>query len=87
MKYILLLLILAGCSKTKFAPAPTCKRVYELCDRYTRDTVFIRTDTIWPWGRYNNWFCGKDTLQFINHITAGTICADSTYQVTRYAMN
>src|SRR6188768_3777014 len=52
-------LALISCTKQTI-PEPTCQRVYILSDKYRSDSTFIQTDSIWPWGRYNNVFCGEE---------------------------
>lgn len=81
---IIISLLIAGCSK--YEPIqPTCKRVYCLSDRYSYDTVYLRTDTLWPFGRYHNEFCGSDTLKFVT-LPMLFLCADSTYEIVRYVI-
>lgn len=74
-----------GCSKAEL-PEVNCKRVYYLSDRYTLDTVYLKTDTLWPYGRYHNDFCGSDTLQFTSKVSFLLLCADSTYEIKRWVV-
>jgi hypothetical protein len=64
---------------------PSCQRVYMLADWYDYDTNYLRTDTLWPWGRYHNDFCGNDTLQFVNGGLL-RLCEDSTFEMIRYVI-
>lgn len=71
----------------EFVPAPpTCQRVYELSDKYDSDTLFIKTDTLWPWGRYANVFCKSDTLIFSQFNDSLHGCEPQGYQRTRYVI-
>lgn len=84
MKKLLVILLLAGCSKVELKQ-PTCKRVYCLSDRYSYDSVYLRTDTLWPFGRYHNDYCDSDTLQFVTQPML-YLCADSTFEIRRYVI-
>jgi hypothetical protein len=81
---LVLIIVLSSCWKSEL-PTPTCKRVYCLSERYTIDMKYIRTDTLWPFGRLHNDFCGSDTLQFVNPPIL-FLCADSTYEIKRYIL-
>ena len=81
---ILFVLFLFSCSKSELKQ-PTCKRVYCLVDKYNRDTVYMRTDTLWPHGRYGNDFCNEDTLRFVTQPII-FMCMDSTYEILRYVI-
>lgn len=63
---ILVLTVATQCVKQAL-PVATCQRVYVLADYYRLDTVYLRTDSLWPWGRLNNAFCGRDTLAFTRY--------------------
>lgn len=84
MKKLLIILLLAGCSKVELKQ-PTCKRVYCLSDRYSYDSVYLKTDTLWPFGRYRNDFCDKDTLKFVTQPIL-FLCDDSTFEIRRYVI-
>ncbi len=81
---ILFVLFLFSCSKSELKQ-PTCKRVYCLVDKYNYNKDYIRTDTLWPFGRYGNDFCNADTLRFVTQPTV-FFCTDSTYEITRYVI-
>lgn len=89
--YVALLtwLLLAACSCTKpVEPTPTCQRVYFLSDKYRialADTMYMFTDSLWPWGRYNNVFCGQDTLQFKNTEEL-KFCGQDIYEIRRFVI-
>ncbi len=83
MKKLLILLFFTACTKEYTSPVPQCQRVYYLSDKYTFDTVYLKTDTLWPWGRYNNVFCGKDTLIFSNYRDSFRVCGIQIYEVLR----
>jgi len=76
---------LAACNKEE-PIKPTCQRVYFLSDKYTYDTIYVKTDSLWPWGKHNNDFCNSDTLQFSNDERILKICADSTLEVRRWVI-
>lgn len=82
--FILFIFIFTACSKVELKQ-PTCKRVYCLSDRYTYDTVYLRTDTLRPFGRYHNDFCGSDTLKFVTQPML-FLCTDSTFEIVRYVI-
>lgn len=88
MKRILpLLVVLAiGCTKAQDLPESTCQRVYYLSDKYTVDTFFVRTDTLWPWGRTNNVFCNDELNQFRIPNDSFIVCSIQMYEVRRFVI-
>jgi hypothetical protein len=86
-KLSIAVLLIAGCTKL-YVEHPPCQRVYMLSDKYTLDTSYIRTDTLWPWGRYNNAFCNSDTLIFYQSVqpTPLQICGKDNLVIIRYVV-
>ena len=90
-KCVRLLLVLAltvatQCTKQQMR-IPTCQRVYVLQDHYRLDSVYLRSDSLWPWGRFNNVFCGRDTDQFITEkLQLVRVCGTDELTATRYVI-
>ena len=83
---ILVLTMAAQCVKHAL-PVATCQRVYVLADYYRLDTVYLRTDSLWPWGRLNNAFCGRDTLVFTKYEPKPVqVCGTSQLVAVRYVV-
>jgi len=81
------LMSMCSCSKdNEYIQNPICKRVYELSDKYKLDSSYIKTDTLWPWGKYNNVFCNSDTLQFVNLTVSMKVCTTETLEIRRYVI-
>lgn len=86
MILVLTLTVATQCVKQAL-PAATCQRVYVLADYYRLDTVYLRTDSLWPWGRLNNAFCGRDTLVFARHQSQPVqVCGTSQLVAIRYVV-
>lgn len=97
MKYIIALIIfcitliiavaISGCDKHPLLyKENNCKRVYEIWDVYDLDTNWIKADTVWPWGRNNNVFCGKDTEQFKIDYPLWWFCSEGVLKHIRYVI-
>lgn len=83
---IIIALTLLSCSKTIGIKEPTCRFVCLLSDKYTPDSFFIRTDTLWGGGY--NYICGddlKNCLALKPHWA--TLCIDGSLECLRYIFN
>jgi hypothetical protein len=90
MRYLILLLgvivMLFSCSKNgEYIQKPTCYRYLELSDKYNGELIYLRTDTLWPQGRYNNVACGDDTLKLMK-IFPLEGCDNGGFQRMRYLL-
>tara|TARA_R110000868_G_scaffold335443_1_gene596298 strand:- start:891 stop:1184 length:294 start_codon:yes stop_codon:yes gene_type:complete len=56
LKAIAALIILASCTKEQTEKPPNCSPVYLLSDKYTIDSVYLKTDTLWQ----DKNICGAD---------------------------
>lgn len=82
---ILLSLVMILCGCVKETTDQNCQQVYELSDKYTRDSVFIRTDTLKPWGD-NNIICGKDLMVLSNSNPSWQLCDQEIIEYRRYVI-
>jgi hypothetical protein len=77
-------ILFLSCSKNIGKKEPTCEFYCLLSDKYTEDSVYIRTDTLWGKDGYT-YACGRDLdsckarrIQWINN------CADNMIECLRY---
>lgn len=71
-----------ACSKNKTDP-PKCDKVCLLSDKYTNDSVFVRTDTIWK----DDNICGEDLIRLSKEQDFWIVlCADMTFELWRYVV-
>ena len=83
---LVLIVMLFSCSKNgDYIQKPTCYRYLELSDKYDGELIYIRTDTIFPNGIYNNVVCNEDTLKLINFKGKMEGCG-SGWQQIRYLL-
>lgn len=75
--------ILIGCEKSKFLPAVDCQPCYLLSDKYTPDSVYKRTDTLWK----DPMLCGRwlDSVR-AQKPASFVLCADRTIENQRYVI-
>lgn len=57
---IALLIVLASCSKNIGLKEPTCHFYCLLSDKYTADSFYVKTDTLWGHVGQYNYACGSD---------------------------
>jgi hypothetical protein len=71
-----------NCSKQS-VELPKCDKVCLLSDKYTSDSTFIRTDTLWK----DDNICGEDLIRLKKEQDFWvTLCADMTIEHWRYVV-
>jgi hypothetical protein len=83
--FITLIALFISCTKENIKE-PTCQRIFMLSDKYSIDTVYLRTDSIFPWGRLHNDFCGEQLNQFKSDTSLLRLCEDQTFERKRYVI-
>lgn len=65
---------------------PTCRFVCLLVDKYTPDSFYQKTDTLW--GGYYNYVCGRDLDSCMNRPQQWYVeCADMSIECWRYVFD
>ena len=73
-----------SCMKNTGFKEPTCEFYCLLSDKYTTDSVYIRTDTLWGKGGYA-YVCGRDLDSCkVRMIQWFSNCEDNTIECLRY---
>jgi len=89
MRYLVLfgiIVMLFSCSKNgEYIQRPTCYRYLELSDKYNGELIYLRTDTIYPQGVYNNVACGDDTMKLMQSFPLEG-CENGGFQQMRYLL-
>lgn len=89
MKLLLITItvIFFSCSKTIGLKEPTCRFVVLLSDKYSHDSVYIRTDTLYGKGNLT-YVCGRDLDSCKSRPDHWIVlCADATFECWRYVFD
>ena len=76
-------IILIGCAKELEKPFTDCQAACLLSDKYTSDSIYRKTDTLWK----DSQLCGRwlDSLKRQKPSTI-VLCADRTIEIWRYVI-
>lgn len=80
------LMTMCSCSKYEWVESTKCNWVYLYSDKYTSDTIYLRTDTLHPFKQYENYLCDSSLTNWRNHKTFLKGCERDGYEQFRYSI-